>query len=318
MIPAFLKLAVNTYYTRRHLQSRNELFERQSVQSTLFEIKLVQFLAITVPFARAIKCLESASATAADVYAFWLAIMSRLEYIMANGNRTKLSNRTMEDVRAISNQRFKELLEDGPTDIYHSALALHPGKSTPYTGGAGGSSTTRRTLNCGPQTQPYFAVYRDAPILKATNGANPLAIPSLRIHRDESGTPSVKTSGTPTSDRDKLIERVGLCLQDLLLREYGGMEAVDRTDIGAFMKNRNPLLASILPLDALSRVKTELTAFMKAKEPFNRPLRPKETVLDWWIKVQRDDCAQVLGVRCYIHIHFLIIFVISHRPGSDV
>lgn len=180
------------------------------------------------------------------------------------------------------------------------------------------ATTMRQTLNCGPQTQPYFAVYRDAPILKATNGANPLAIPSLRIHRNESGTPSVETSGSSTSEREKLIARVGLCLQDLLLREYGGMEAVDRTDIGAFMKNRNPLLASISPLDALSRVKTELAAFMKAKEPFNRPLRPKETVLDWWIKVQRDDSAQVLGVRCYIHIHFLMIFVISHRPGSDV
>ncbi|KAJ2987987.1 hypothetical protein NUW54_g9257 [Trametes sanguinea] len=93
--------------------SKNELFEKQSVHVREFEIKLVQYLAITTPFARAIKCLESASATASDVYAYWVAIMSRLEFVMSKSSRIKLRPQTMEDIRAIANQRFNELLEDG-------------------------------------------------------------------------------------------------------------------------------------------------------------------------------------------------------------
>ncbi|CDO74521.1 hypothetical protein BN946_scf184846.g2 [Trametes cinnabarina] len=109
------------------IASRNHLFESHSVKAVQFEICLVRYLAVTMPFARAIRCLEESTITVSDVYAFWLGIMSRLECIMSGCHRAQLSTQTMEDIRAIANQRFKELLEAGPElDVYFAAFFLDP------------------------------------------------------------------------------------------------------------------------------------------------------------------------------------------------
>ncbi|KAJ3017376.1 hypothetical protein NUW54_g596 [Trametes sanguinea] len=125
-LPAFREL-VEKHQLSIDIASKNHLFKKHSVDTTYFEVKLMQYLAVTTLFAHAIKCLESATATVADVYAYWLAIMSRLEYIMSDPSRTKLSTRTMEDIRAIAIQWFNELLEDG----YRAAPVLDKGQTNP-------------------------------------------------------------------------------------------------------------------------------------------------------------------------------------------
>ncbi|KAI8990589.1 ribonuclease H-like domain-containing protein [Trametes punicea] len=220
-----------------------------------FRELLMQYLAVTTPFARAIKCLESATATAADVYAYWLAIMSRLEHIMTDSTRIKLRTETMEDIRAIANQRFNELLEDGPEDVYLAAFFLDP-------------LTQQPTL--------------------------------------------LERAKNPETARDKLITHIGICLQGILLREYGGKDMVDRDDIQELMNTRNPLLAPFGPLDAYERLRKELYAYADQESPFSRVLKPEQTVLQWWRKVQRDEDAQVLGA-----LAIKIFSVVPHSMADE-
>ena len=86
---------------------------------------MVQYLAVTKPFARAIKCLEASESTPADVFHFWLAIMARLDTLFTK-NKVGLSPQTVEEIRAIANQRFNELINDGPEDLYLSTFYLDP------------------------------------------------------------------------------------------------------------------------------------------------------------------------------------------------
>ncbi|KAI0356376.1 hypothetical protein OH77DRAFT_1401645 [Trametes cingulata] len=272
-LPAFRAIIANEEL-KIEIPGKNELFEKQSISTGMkFEVALLQYLAVTTPFARAIKCLESSATTASDVYAFWLAIMSRLEFLMTGSGAKKLglSTQTMEDVRAIANQRFKELLEDGPEDIYIAAFFLDPR-------------------------------YRDAPILQ-TGNVNPLAIPPVHIRRA-----AATVSDPQEIAREKLVARVGRFLRGLLLREYGGKDMVDRGDILSLMELRNPLLASIPPVVAYERLKSELEAYAKPSAPFIKTLKPDQTVLGWWRKTQLDEDAHVLGA--------LAIKIFSAVPNS--
>lgn len=88
-------------------------------------MKMLKYLAVTTPFARAIQSLEAADVTVSDVLIYWLGIMSRLEYIFAS-DRVRLSANTVAEIRAIANQRFNEMINEGPTDIYVTALFLDP------------------------------------------------------------------------------------------------------------------------------------------------------------------------------------------------
>ncbi|KAI0742803.1 hypothetical protein C8Q80DRAFT_1109374, partial [Daedaleopsis nitida] len=88
-----------------------------------FEMSLIQYLSVTAPFAHAIKCLESAHTTIADVFIYWLAIMSRLQFLLIQ-NRSKLSSRMIGDICAIANQRFDRLINEVTTDVYVTASFL--------------------------------------------------------------------------------------------------------------------------------------------------------------------------------------------------
>ncbi|KAI9065799.1 hypothetical protein FKP32DRAFT_1556380, partial [Trametes sanguinea] len=219
-----------------------------------FRALLVKYLAVTTPFARAIKCLESAHATASDVYAYWVAIMSRLEFLMSK-NSFKLQTRTMEDIRAIANQRFNELLEDGPEDVYLAAFFLDP------------------------RMQLLFDSQR---------------------------------AKSPQTARDQLIARIGKCLQGILLREYGGKEEVDRSDIRVVMEKRNPLLAAFSPVEAYEQLRSQLYAYADKESPFKRQLKAGESVLQWWMKIQKDDDAKVLGA-----LAIKIFSVVPHSMADE-
>ncbi|KAF8838962.1 hypothetical protein BDN67DRAFT_906426, partial [Paxillus ammoniavirescens] len=82
------------------------------------------------PWAKALKCLESAHITADTIYFYWLAIMAQLEEdLKKNSYRMRVS--TIEDIRAIANSRFNKMIEDAPNDTYVVAFFLNPGTSEP-------------------------------------------------------------------------------------------------------------------------------------------------------------------------------------------
>jgi len=58
---------------------------------------------------------------------------------------------------------------------------------------------------------------------------------------------------------------------------------------------RNPRLAGLTPREALWSLKLELKEHRKGTDPFNRKIRKHESIQDWWIAVQKDENAQVLG-----------------------
>ncbi|KAH9850539.1 hypothetical protein C2E23DRAFT_887416 [Lenzites betulinus] len=162
-----------------------------------------------------------------------------------------------------------------------------------------GLETQPNFNTCGLSTETLILLgYRDVPILQHDGGANPLAIPAVRIQFDQPGSrPSAVTTSAKTSEQKcaKLVTRISVYLQGLLLREYSGIELVDRKDITDIMKIRNPLLAAIPPLEALAKLKTELQAYDKGRAPYNRTLCLNKSVLQWWERVHKDEDAQVLG-----------------------
>jgi hypothetical protein len=134
--------------------------------------------------------------------------------------------------------------------------------------------------------------YRNAPIYK---NINLLAIMPLRI---QPATPSSSSRVVERESDLKMEQRVGLALAQMLQKEYGNFanETCDRERIRTGMKLRNPLLANLLPLEALAKLKPQLQAFAKGAAPFNRPFSERTITRHWWTEVQRNDMADVLGV----------------------
>ncbi|CDO69056.1 hypothetical protein BN946_scf184992.g5 [Trametes cinnabarina] len=164
--------------------------------------------------------------------------------------------------------------------------------------------------------------YRDAPVFK--NGkTNPLAINPIRIRRvhgqpmtsnvtsvePESSAGSSSSTTSLAAAQDKLVARVGICLQNLLLCEYGGMRTAERTDILDIMKIRNPQLASLRPVQALKLLQQELKDYTALRDPFDRPFHPEKPTVQWWRKVMKGrDALKVLPV--------LAIKIFSVVPNS--
>ncbi|KAJ3859091.1 ribonuclease H-like domain-containing protein [Lentinula novae-zelandiae] len=94
-----------------------------------FEITRYQYLAIVGPIARLLWSLESTVANAADVYVFWLAIAATLKNLFSDEqavSKLGLTSECIQDIIRIVNKRYKDFIDDSPTDIYFSAFYLDP------------------------------------------------------------------------------------------------------------------------------------------------------------------------------------------------
>ncbi|KAJ8585242.1 hypothetical protein M405DRAFT_865549 [Rhizopogon salebrosus TDB-379] len=175
-------------------------------------------------------------------------------------NEFRLKNHTIEGIRRIANARFDELINETPQmhDIYIASFVLNP-------------------------------VFRNAPVYKQ---ANPVAIDSILLHRNKDGT--VTCASKPPLD---MSMRTALSVQKNLQREYG-----DVYDAGKYaspkdeMNRRNPALAHLTPAEALTRVQSQLKAYFRSEDPFNRKMRSNETPRDYWraISKSQDELADVL------------------------
>jgi hypothetical protein len=91
-----------------------------------FEFELAKLLAVTGPWAKALKCLESAHITPDIIYFYFLAVVAQLQDEFSK-NPYQMRTSTIEGIRAITNSRFDELIEDAPNDTYIIAFFLNPG-----------------------------------------------------------------------------------------------------------------------------------------------------------------------------------------------
>ncbi|KAG8752176.1 hypothetical protein FRC11_008645, partial [Ceratobasidium sp. 423] len=92
-----------------------------------FTAELRQLCTILEPFARSIKCLESSHSTPADVYLFWLAIISRLHELFKKNSTISgagLPNPVMEDITSILNGRYQEMFQSQSGPVYLAAFFL--------------------------------------------------------------------------------------------------------------------------------------------------------------------------------------------------
>jgi hypothetical protein len=90
-----------------------------------FSMELEELLAVMAPGAKATKCLESIHSTVSDVYVFWLAVLSGLCKVVTNCDYP-MPNNVQEDIRQITNYRWKKMVESGPSDVYHAGFVLDP------------------------------------------------------------------------------------------------------------------------------------------------------------------------------------------------
>jgi len=92
-----------------------------------FQLQLVQYIAIVGPLARSLWSLEASQANASDVFVFWLAVASNLKDIFSkSSDATGISQTLSRRVTAIINRRYKEMIDESPSDIYFTAFFLDP------------------------------------------------------------------------------------------------------------------------------------------------------------------------------------------------
>lgn len=104
------------------------LFTRlHSKANSTYTTELATYTSIMAPIARSIKALEGRAANAADVYIFWLAIAASLRNLFQHDR--DIDKGLAEKVTAIMNKRYKEFIDNSPTDIYFTAFFLDPRKS---------------------------------------------------------------------------------------------------------------------------------------------------------------------------------------------
>jgi hypothetical protein len=105
----------------------NGLFQPRSRVTTEYMNDLAVYTSIMAPIARSIKALESRAANAADVFIFWLAIAASLRDLFSKPSQvTGISSELAGKVTKIVNRRYKEFIDNSPTDVYFAAFFLDP------------------------------------------------------------------------------------------------------------------------------------------------------------------------------------------------
>lgn len=89
--------------------------------------ELATYTSIMAPIARSIKALEGRATNAADVYIFWLAIAASLRELFKRDQ--DIDKVLAEKVTVIVNRRYKEFIDNSPTDVYFTAFFLDPRES---------------------------------------------------------------------------------------------------------------------------------------------------------------------------------------------
>lgn len=103
------------------MQDRNRIFK--------FKTECSQLTTILQPIAHACKCLEFLQATAADVYLFWLAVLTTYANLIAKNDDMdglQLPKDVVKNVCKIVNSRYSEMNNGPAKGVYQAAFFLNP------------------------------------------------------------------------------------------------------------------------------------------------------------------------------------------------
>lgn len=109
-------------------ESDMDCFHSDGHAAAWFKAELTQIVKVLEPLAKSIKCLESGHSTPADVFIFWVATLAEYEEFLS-GTSHRLNSPTVQDIRAILNKRYQEMIDSSPSDIYIASFFLVPGTS---------------------------------------------------------------------------------------------------------------------------------------------------------------------------------------------
>ncbi|QRW15693.1 hypothetical protein RhiXN_03694 [Rhizoctonia solani] len=104
----------------------NRYFIPNTPASICFEMQLTAFTAVLSPILRAITCLESASATLADVLLFFSAALGAVSKHLASDSHGLENSETVSSIIKSCTIRFNQLINETPDDCYVCAFYLDP------------------------------------------------------------------------------------------------------------------------------------------------------------------------------------------------
>ncbi|KAF8214639.1 hypothetical protein K438DRAFT_1705900 [Mycena galopus ATCC 62051] len=92
-----------------------------------FTLELQQLCSILEPIARAIKCLEGLEVTVGDIWKFYVAITAVLHDLFTHDDTLSIPQHVRDDVSAIVNKRYDEMIHGPSGDLFLSGFFLDPG-----------------------------------------------------------------------------------------------------------------------------------------------------------------------------------------------
>lgn len=115
-------------------QDVHQFFVRTSMKNGVYVANLSLLIAVLMPIAHAITCLESTHSTVADVFLFWLAVMAQFDNLLTSPDSDDLVPSDKEHIRRILNYRWQQMIvlpsTNGPAEtvsVYVVGFLLHPG-----------------------------------------------------------------------------------------------------------------------------------------------------------------------------------------------
>lgn len=205
---------------------------------------------------------------------FWLATMAGIHDVITHPHNP-MPIAVREEIRKIANFRWKQMIEDAPTDVYLTGFILDPRKS-----------------------DLCYIIHVVVELLLGFRGsdihqeamANPLQIRPLILNRQNfanSSRDSDDSQGLPNT-----VRRAGRYLLRMLQIEY---EVLKQPIAGLPVQEALPLL------------KAQLESYYCQEAPFNRPLGDLEGPREWWTVLNQDRSrfAQPLAV-CYFSPYFIM------------
>ncbi|KAK1223490.1 hypothetical protein PQX77_013648 [Marasmius sp. AFHP31] len=227
-----------------------------------FQRDLKRLITLLKPFARSLQCLEAHDTTPDDVYRYWLAILAQLHDLFQHGQNCRLEIQVIEQIRRIVNRRYSELIENPRAqNVYLVAFFLVPEN-------------------------------RSAEILKRPN---PLAVPRVTLSLQR----SANNSRAPITLKESpdTVKKIGISVLGILRNEYGDIYRPDVSleDARKEMAKRNPFLAKYTPAEALTRLKSQFTAYTNGESPFVFKKSFTKPIREWWVQLAKHDDADVLA-----------------------
>ncbi|THV03439.1 hypothetical protein K435DRAFT_914113, partial [Dendrothele bispora CBS 962.96] len=257
-------------------------FFTDKAQVNDFEITMDQYLTIVGPFARSLWSLESTLANAADVYVFWLAIASTLKDIFASPDmktRFSIGEDLIHSVIRVVNKRYKDFIDDSPTDIYFSAFYMDP-------------------------------CFSHSAILKSPTTGSTTTAPTIHLHPPSAA--GFENDDSHGIIHPKAYDRAKKFLKTILQRE---VDALDRFGEKALLYD---LMKKYMRKDSLvDAFKHQLNAFGCDQYPFRAGRSKDQDPLKWWEHLSRDDSADVLGTIAVKIFAILPNSMPDERTGSN-